>query len=427
MNPSRKWFIPQTLLLYLMVAGPIPAETGTPSSAQSHPPANSRSQSAVKAQSSPVPKPKSPQPAKPSLDALLLRVNSYWDLLARGKKLQAMELIAPTGREEFLARQNPTFSDPRLTGLEFLGKPEEVTVTVTVKRMMPGVGTVDWPVSEKWVFLNGKWFAEVTAMTAPYGTTGLGKSQGITLSAEETERRKKRIQTELHVFGSTVDFGTVRKGKIGQSELKYSLDGTEPMDMFLADAPPGLGRSSASKGRLKPGHDQSILLRWITANYDGEVRLPFKILVRRDGVEVPYQFEMHGIAYSPASAEPAQIVFQRGETQKEFSVRNNSHSEITITSTSSETGVLQVQSLPVVLAAGGRAVLKVKTTVPVAKANYRDMLSLAFEQPVEGMTSLIIPIVLNYEKPPEKKGFLGMTQQQIDELVRKARQQPHNP
>lgn len=371
------------------------------------------------AQSRPLP--------KPSLDALLLRVNSYWSMLEKKNKQRAQDYVAPSSRSTFLARQDPGIQKPRVTRLELSGRPDEVTVTVTVKRNLPAVGIVDWPVNEKWIFRNGNWFAVVVESASPF-TTARGTSQPrASLSPEEVEQRQKEIRSALTFDRQTFDIGTVRRGSTVPIELKYSLAGNESMDVQFKDPQEDLLVLGLEDRKLKSGTDQTISMRWATNNYDGQIRSGFSILVKHHDVEVPYDFAIEGFVYSPISTVPSQLLFLKNEREKQFVVRNNSKSEARIKGVSSLSG-LAVQPLPQVLPPGGESLLTVKLIRNVSQENYRDKLFLRLERPVDGLSSLVVPIVLNYVKPAEKQNsILGLTQKEIDELLQKAKQQPIKP
>ncbi len=379
---------------------------------------------AVAAATEPHPQSK-PRP-KPSLDALLLRANSYWSLLEKKDKLEALKYATPSSRKTLLARQDPPISNPRVTGFQLTGKPDEVQVIVTVKRFLPEIGTLDWPVHEKWVFKNGNWFVDV-AGPAPQFPSRPGK-QPASLSAEEVERRQAEVKAALRFDRQVIDFGIVRKGTSASFDLKYSLAGSEPVEVLFKDAPADLLVYGLEGGMLKPGTDVTLPMQWVTQNYDGQVQAIFTLVARQHQVEVPFQFDLRGVVYTPVSALPAQVTFRENEQQAELVVRNNSKFEVRIASFLTQTNSVTVQSLPQTLAPGSQVTLTVRPRLKIAQKNYHEMVSLDFEHPVEGMASLIVPVLLNYEKPAEIQRVpgIGLTPQEIEELVKKARQQPDN-
>jgi len=138
---------------------------------------------------------------KPSLDTLFQRVNSYWSLLAQRKKGQALNFVASQSRDNFLARQDPSFSQPRVTASLSSKKPDEVVVTVTVKRALPAIGILDWPVSEKWVFVSGNWYALVADSSIPAYSTAEPKQpagSGDPRVIEQVRRKYERRFSSRH-------------------------------------------------------------------------------------------------------------------------------------------------------------------------------------------------------------------------------------
>ncbi len=364
--------------------------------------------------------------ARPSLDSLLSRVNAYWALLEKGNKAQAKLYVATASRERFLGRQTPAFSNPKVAGLDFSGKSDEVTVRVTVRRTLPGMGPVDWPVSERWVFRNDNWFAVIPDTAMPYSASGPRKEPP-SLSPEEAERRRNEILSSLHFETRTIDFGTVRKGMIVPLELKCRLDAGDPVRIEFKDGPSDLIMKDQPTRELKAGADETVDLQLITQSLDGQVNAPFILIARRGGVEAAYSFELKGEVYSPLSSLPVQLVFRAGQQQQELTVVNNSSSEVTIGRIYSGSSAFEVRPLPAVLPPGGKAVLNVRLVFTISQQNYRDMMSLMLDHPVEEMQSLIIPVVVNPREKPKEKRIMGLTQRELDELIRKAQPQPIKP
>jgi hypothetical protein len=372
------------------------------------------------------PRPK-PSP-KPSLDALVLRVNAYWSLLGKGDKSRALDYVAQASRNDFLTRTAPPFSSPRISGLE-LSTPEEVKVTVTVRRHFPEMPALaDWQVSEKWIFRGGNWFAVIPANTSMFGfnANSPGQKPPPALSSEEIEKRRNEIQGALQFEDQKVDFGTIRKGKTASFQFKYRLAGKEPMNVRFEGVPADIEVLGLTDRKLQPG-DHELQMQWLTDNYDGPIHEDFRIFARYRDVELPYSFTVGGMVYSPVSSLPMQALFLRDESQKELTIKNNSQSDVRITRYTCQSGNFRLSSLPILLHPGDQSVITIREVNNTGQKNFQDMLSLGFEQTVEGMASLIIPIIANYEKPPEDKRFLGLSQKEIDDLRQKAKQNPIKP
>jgi len=374
------------------------------------------------AQSSPGKKPT--PPAKPSLDSLVERASSYWSLLEKGSKLEALKYVVPSSREYFTVRQIHPFRNPRVTGLELLGKSGQVRVSVTVDTTLPPVGNMNWQVSEDWTFTNGNWFAVVQnkqfLLPTGEGRTATGPSP------QELDQRQNQIRTALHFESQAADFGTVKRGETAVAELRYALDGDAPFDFRFKDVPPDVPISCRVRdAKLKPGKNQSVPLELSTENYNGQIQIPLTMQVKSSDVEVLYPIEIRGMVYSPVSVTPLPMFFAREEKQKDVEIRNNSKSEIRIVSATSETGVtFVVGPLPLVLPPGGQAVVKVQTPSQITQSNYRDSITLAFDKAVDGVSSVPVPVTVNYVRPT---GGPPLTQKELEELKKKAQQPPVRP
>ncbi len=356
----------------------------------------------------------------PSLDKLVQRVQSYWMLLLQGKKLQAMNLVEETGRPDFVARQVPPFSDPRIVRLEPVIGGREVTVTVEVKRTLPPLtAPVNWPVTERWVFQKGEWFVIVPKASPALFSSGK-VSQATKPSAEEIETQKKTILERVRFDRTEIDLGTIRKPGSASAPLQYHLAGNEPMDMEFVNAPADLMVRGLESRQLKPGGPHSIELELLTANYEhGKVEQDFAIQVRYRSASVPYRFKLLARVYAPVSAEPSALTFKSGETQKDVSISNNSASEVRIDSAFSESGAFEVTPLPSTVLPGKTITLKVRLLKALAK-NHRERLELHFERAVEETQGLSIPVMAQPPDQPAKVGP-GLTPAQVEELLRKVR------
>lgn len=359
---------------------------------------------------------------KPSLDSLLERVNAYWNLLAAGKKLEAMEFVGQEGRETFISTQSPKFSEPRVSGLELAPNGMEVFVTVTVKRLLPPITTpMDWPVTEKWMFHLGNWFVAMAKPSFPFAT---GPATGKTppLMPEEVERRKKVIRNALQFQTAVLDFGTVRQGKTAHLSLKYRLDGYQAMDVGFRNIPPDLFILGLAGSKLPAGRSQAVEMQLVTQNYEGSVKEGFALVVRHQEVEVPFEFTLQGSVYTPVSVLPRVLRFLRAEREKEIVVRNNTRSEVRVESVASESGGFKVEPLPQALVPGKETRLKIIHHVSNSQPNYQEVLALVFSTPVEGMAELSLPIVLNYVEQ-KRKTVPELTPAEIQKLIRESKPQ----
>jgi hypothetical protein len=333
---------------------------------------------------------------KPSLDALVTRAGAYWGLLAKGEKSKALAYVQPQSRDNYLNRQAPPFSEPRVTDLELSQSPAEVWVTVKVKRILPLIpAPVDWPVKEKWVFEGGQWSVVITNSPDKFArVTGTGPKVPAP-SSEDEEKKRQAIRTSLHFENSDVDFGTVRQGEQVPIELKYRLTGSEALTWKLTEAPRGLTRKASSARELKAGEGQKIELNLQTQEMDGEITGTFAVLAVSAGLEVPYEFNIRGRVYAPLSISPRSLRFLKGETAKEVVLKNNSKSTIRIL-TAKATG-LDVQPLPQALAPGAECRVTVSLKLRNYSTNYGAEIAFPFADPVDGGKSATLTVVVNAE------------------------------
>ncbi|HSR70074.1 MAG TPA: hypothetical protein VLU25_19250 [Acidobacteriota bacterium] len=95
-----------------------------------------------------------PATAQSSDAELEKAVQSYWDHLLRGEKIQALAWVAPQNQANFLARHEPPFRSWSLKAVE--SSEGRATVTVVVKRLIQD-GFYDWKVREEWAVSDEGW------------------------------------------------------------------------------------------------------------------------------------------------------------------------------------------------------------------------------------------------------------------------------
>jgi hypothetical protein len=155
-------------------------------------------------------------------------------------------------------------------------------------------------------------------------------------------------------------------------------------------------------------------------HYDGDVNERMDLVVRRQGVEVPFEFTVKGHVYVPVSLVPRLLQFDsKGEREKTILVRNNSKKILKIKSFFSEINAVSIESLPATIPPGQQLHLKVKQIREVTRSNLRDNLSIAFAEPVDGETHLRLAVVFNPSKKEGDNTENPAAGADIQELIRK--------
>jgi hypothetical protein len=363
--------------------------------------------------------------SKPSIDALLQRVEEYWRLLAQGKKSQATIYVEASCRSAFSAWQAPAFSKPRLAKLELSASGAEVRVTMLVKRALVPLSTeVDWTVANQWVFLRGNWWlAFKDESRLAYGKSGApGATAKEVLEAEEKARAalRSRFTFDRNEF----DLGTIRKGTTPEFTIGFSLAGDTTLEAALDSK--ALDIVGLSDGVLTPGRNQKIRVQLLTPNLEeGPLREKFSILVREDKVIASFDFILQANVYATFSVVPRIIRLRPGETEADVEIRNNSSVEAGLVSSYSEYAMIDARPLPQSLPPGGSCRLKVRLLRNVDSKNLGLEVGVKLSTVVENIASLIIPVVVNFVEEPKKKAPAAPSEKEIQELIRKAR--PDSP
>ncbi len=365
----------------------------------------------------PTGKPAVSKPA-PSLDALVQRANAYWRLLAQKQKVEASAYVEPSCRNIFLGRPFPPFRNPQIKKLEPNVSGTEVAVTVSVVRNIPPLpAPVDYPVTNQWVYKEGRWFVIVKDDETNLFSTLPGATSPA-LSAEEVQKRKSSILEALKFKESSIDVGTIRQGIPASFKLNYELSGNQAFGVSVRRGPRGL--RGLPDRKLLPGAARNIELSFPTSEYDGPFDEALTLGIESQGVEADFDFRLRGHVYTPLSMKPRVVRFRRGEIEKKVEIVNNSSSPATLKGFFSETLDFDITPLPQTLPPGGKAEIAIHRARVKQTVNYVDDLILILAEPVDGMNRLHINVVSNFvENQP--KGFGGLTPKEIDELRRKSK------
>lgn len=340
------------------------------------------------------------QTVKPSLDVLVSRANAYWNFLAQGKRLQALQYVEASCREEFEVRPFPSFSAPRIEKLEFGASGKEVMVTLTVKRALPPLaGEFDYPVANKWVFSEGTWRVIMTDDELPI-LAGKGSSGKVGAYGSALEKLKKDLRARLRFPKREIYIGTVRQGNPTEFALEYRLSGDRPVEMRLQDSSLEIQKFPAMT--LQPGIGRRVQVSFLTDNYDGPVQGAFTISIKQGDAEVLYNFRLRGRVYTPLSIVPRALLYQPDETEKEVEIRNNTAHEVRFGPVVSQNRDIDAGPLPEVLAPGGRCTFKVRLLSKDAAASISGVLSIKLVEPVDGISIIVIPITKKADPPAEK-------------------------
>jgi hypothetical protein len=342
--------------------------------------------------------------ARPSLDALVSRVDGYWNALLQKKKLQAAEYVAAADRDKFLSSNFTSFTSPHLKSLELSADRKEAIVTVVVNRTTPFGTRMEWPVTDKWRFEKGNWYRIPSAKPRVLLP---GTDNEATASGGDAETLMNDVRKSLKIQNTVLDFGTVREFTPLKLSLKYTLAGKEPLGAAI-EFPEGFAIEGGMDQVLYPG-DHELRIDVPTGQLDGAVNERIIIKVHKQGATVPFDIQVKGNVYVPVSIAPKSVRFQKEESEKEIRIRNNSKSDLELLPVYSETRQVSIQPIPVTIPPGQEIGLKVKWSKgsPSLRTNYVDTLAIPFAKPVDGVNSLSLRVILNApeaRKDGEKAG-----------------------
>jgi hypothetical protein len=92
------------------------------------------------------------------LDQLRSRATKLWQLRQDTNKLEALNIIEPQTRADYIQWKEAPILSYTITGFEFTGEANRVHVLIKVHSIIPNIGEIDRVVKEEWVFKDGDWF-----------------------------------------------------------------------------------------------------------------------------------------------------------------------------------------------------------------------------------------------------------------------------
>ena len=244
--------------------------------------------------------------------------------------------------------------------------------------------------------IHGKWVVVITKSNEKFARVTEAQPRAPTTSPDQ-EKKLESIRERLHFENTKVDFGTVRRGEQVPIELRYRLTGNDTMAWKLKDLPRWLTRKMSGSTDLAPGEGQKLELSLLTQELEGEVSETFTIMAGNAGVEAPYEFSVHGFVYTPVSISPRPLKFLKGESAKEVVLKNNSKSPIQVIS--ARAAGMEVEGLPQTLSPGAECRLAVKLKSKGYGTNHGAEIAFRFAQPLDGIESISLPVIVNFEPP----------------------------
>jgi hypothetical protein len=281
------------------------------------------------------------------------------------------------------------------------------------------MGIMDWSVNDRWVYQEGNWYLQPNYAVLPIGANIKSAQE------EKAEAQKRELRKSLQFEQSVLDFGMVKQGDPVSFSLKYSLNSDVPLPVTVERSTEELSIKGLDNGRLLPGTLNKLTISLSTRQYDGVVVERIVLTALREDVSVKFEVPVQGFVYTPVSVVPRALRFDAKDrdSEKTILVRNNSKSTVKLTSISNKTGTIAVESLPATVPAGQTIQLRIKQVRNVEKSNVSERISIALAQPIEGISSVSLDILLNADEKKSELGYDPSQDPTIQEIIKQNRMQ----
>ena len=251
----------------------------------------------------------------PAVDPELEKtVRTFWDLLQKGDKVEALRYVAPEGRNPFVNRRTEPFRSWELDRIE-LRTPDEALVTVKLEQLLLPAG-VYYPVPrrEVWVRQPDGWQIRIR----PLDTEKFKRA----LVGSTAPKKREPKPGVLEMVPKQVKIHFLDRTQRGAVRVRNGL--SETVHLTRIDYDKTRFELLESGGSVAPGQDLRLLFRYIGKENKKSLRSEVRLFLKREDesrarlVTVPilYNFVSRGARSLLGLSGEKLKNLKRGETVK---------------------------------------------------------------------------------------------------------------
>jgi len=259
-------------------------------------------------------------------EKLLPRVQRFWTAIAAGQRFQALEFVLPEKKELFLAGTPIPILKARVVGLDLSADSEHAAVRVSVDVLSTeaGSGTLNWTITDRWIWRGNNWYLDLERPPALF-------SKGGPANTAEVTEIQRQIERNFQLLSDQIDVGTLVEGQYPRFEVPIKYTADLPVSVELALPNPLVDLEYSSSIGLTSHSKQQLVLVVSTADWDGPFNLPVTLKIRHEAASVERMLHVKGSVLVPLAfrQNPPGGPIEEG---REFSVfiRNNTSEQAAI-------------------------------------------------------------------------------------------------
>lgn len=256
-------------------------------------------------------------------DRLVERAQRFWNAVASGQRLEALQFILPEKKNLFLSGNPVPVLKAKVMGLDLTADPTQATVRIGLDVLSAGTqaGRLNWTIADPWIWRGDNWYVN---LQDPAGIIPKGES----FDPIDPRQFQAQIDKSFEVLQDPVDFGTLTAGAHIQIEVPIRYTGDLPISIDLALPNPlvSLGIAGVITSKSK-----NLVLLVGTEDWEGPFNFPLPLKISHGGVSSERTLLVKGEVFVP-------LAFRQSppngpiEVGREFSVfiRNNTDQEAAV-------------------------------------------------------------------------------------------------
>src|ERR1051325_10937688 len=158
---------------------------------------------------------------------LIERAQAFWAALVGGKRIEALNFVAPNKKNLFLSGSPVPIIRAEVVALDLTDRPDQAQVRVSLETLnKEAVGSRNgWEITDVWVWTQGNWFLDLRdapESVFPHMNSG---------AKSDTAEVEKKIDRNFQILRNPVDLGRLIQGEKLTFEIPIKYTGDVPVSV----------------------------------------------------------------------------------------------------------------------------------------------------------------------------------------------------
>ena len=303
-------------------------------------------------------------------DRLVERAQKFWNAVASGQRLDALQFVLPERKNLFLSSNPLPVLKAKVLGVDLTADPAQAAVRIALDILSVEVqaGQLNVMITDPWIWQGGNWYVNLR---------GAADIIPKPLRPVDPKEFQTQIDRDFEILQNPVDLGKLTAGEHLRVEVPIKYTGDLPISIEI-----GLPNPLISMGVANAitSNSKSLVLLVGTDDWDGPFDLPLPLKISQGSASAARTLVVKGEVFVPLAfrQDPPKGPIEEG---REFSVfiRNNTDQPAGVLFFSTD-AKLDVVKQPKVLPAKQEAELVLK----LRPGQSPDVLYVYLDSPISG-------------------------------------------